>query len=233
MYFRNLVLSAFFIAIISGVLYSLYQAFFITPIIIGSELYEMIEPNMHRALPWSPEDGIERHSWSFAANFLVCFAYAIILLSVMSMTNTMNTLQGLFWGGAAFFSIFAAPALGLPPEIPGMEAAQLENRQIWWIFTVTITAFSFWLISYRGYVLKIVGMVLLAMPHLLGAPAPKNHGFMHTDPEARLALVQLWYDFIIQTSISNALLWVVIGGLSGYLVKNYIYPLDKIAKQDG
>jgi cobalt transporter subunit CbtA len=227
MYFRNLVLSAFFIAITAGLIFSAYQAIFITPIIISSEVYEVAEPAAsHQIEAWAPEDGLERHSWSFATNFLLCFAYALILLSAMTVKTSVNAVKGLFWGGAAYLSIFAAPALGLPPEIPGMEAAYLEGRQAWWLFTVILTALALWLIAFQSPLNKGLGVVLILIPHIIGAPQPEIHGFVNTDPQAIEALTMLWHDFILHTSVANALLWLVIGGLSGCLVKKYIYPID-------
>ena len=230
MYFRNLVLSAFAIAIIAGVMLSVYQAFFITPIIVSSEVYEVVEPVTHHQTEegdvWAPEDGIERHSWNFASNFLLCFAYALILLSAMSIKTSVNTIKGVFWGGAVYLTIFVAPALGLPPEIPGMEAAHLEGRQAWWLLTVILTAISLWLIAFQSNVYKVLGVILLIIPHVLGAPQPEMHGFANTDPAAVEALTRLWYDFILQTSIANALLWVIIGALSGYIANKYIYSID-------
>ena len=231
MYFRNLVLSAFVIAIIAGLIFSAYQASFITPLILNSEVYEVLETGSQHDLAWAPEDGVERHSWSFATNFLLCFAYALILLSAMTVKTSVNAVKGLFWGGAAYLTIFAAPALGLPPEIPGMEAAYLEGRQTWWLVTVILTALSLWLIAFHSIINKAIGVVLILVPHLLGAPQPEIHGFVNTDPEAVVALTQLWHDFILQTSIANALLWLVIGGLSGFFVGRYIYPIDAIEQQ--
>ena len=231
MYFRTLVLSAFFIAIVAGLVFSAYQALIITPIIVNSEVYEVAEPvsNQPEVIEaWVPEDGLERHSWSFATNFLLCFAYALILLSAMTIKSSVNTIKGLFWGGAAYLSIFVAPALGLPPEIPGMEAAHLEGRQAWWIFTVIITLLALWLIAFQSPINKVIGIVLIVIPHIIGAPQPEIHGFANTDVKVIEALTPLWHDFILQTSIANALLWFVIGGLSGYLVKKYIYPINVI-----
>jgi len=229
MYFRNLVLSAFFIAIVVGGIFSAYQAIFITPIIVSSEIYEVAEPMTNHAETeaWAPEDGLERHSWSFATNFLLCFAYALILMSVMTTKPSINAVKGLAWGGAAYITIFAAPAVGLLPEIPGMEAAYLEGRQAWWIFTVIVTALSCWLIAFHSVVNKTIGIVLILIPHLLGAPQPETHGFVNTDPQAIEALNQLWHQFIIHTSIANALLWLLIGGIAGYLVKKFIYSIDE------
>ncbi len=226
MYFRNLVLSAFIIAISVGAIFSIYQAVFITPIIVDSEVYEVIETTTNQVAAWAPEDGIERETWSFVTNFLLCFAYALILLSAMATQTSVTVVKGLFWGGAAYLSVFVAPALGLPPEIPGMEAAYLEGRQGWWLLTVVLTVIALWLIAFHSAMNKIIGVLLLLIPHFIGAPQPEIDGFINTDPQAIEALTQLWHKFIIQTSLANALLWLLIGGSSGYLVEKFIYSID-------
>lgn len=229
MYFRTLVLSAFAIAVFTGALISLYQAYFITPIILGSEVFEVTEAIGHQQIEeveaWVPADGVERNSWNFTSNFLLCFAYALILLSVMSTKTSTNTVKGIFWGAAAYLTIFAAPALGLPPEIPGMEASQLEGRQAWWLLTVILTAISLWMIVFQNNMYKVVGIILLILPHLLGAPQPELHGFANSDPQAVAELTQLWHDFVLQTTIANALLWVIIGSSAGFFTKKYIHPI--------
>lgn len=232
MYFRNLVLSAFSIAVVAGIFFSTYQAIFITPIIVSSEVYEVLEPSAaHQVEAWAPEDGLERHSWSFATNILLCFAYALILLSAMTLSNSMTAVKGLFWGGAVYLSLFVAPALGLPPEIPGMEAAYLEGRQTWWILTVILTAIGLWLIAFQSPLNKGIGVIMIIIPHLIGAPQPEIHGFVNQDPKAIEALTQLWHEFIIQTSIANALLWLMVGGLSGYFFTKYIATIGDISQE--
>jgi len=227
MYFRNLVLSAVTIAIVAGLFLSLYQYFFITPIIIASEVYEVIEPMMSYTVEaWSPEEGLERTSFSFMANFLISFGYALLLLTMMATKDSMKLAQGFMWGIAAYLSIFVAPALGLAPEIPGMEAAYLEGRQTWWLLTVFLTALGLWSIAYQAFILKGMGGLLLIIPHLIGAPQPETHGFVNTDPEAINALTHLWHDFILQTSIVNGLLWLIIGVLSAFFSLKFIYPLN-------
>ena len=229
MYFRNLVLSAFAIAIVAGFVFSAYQAFFITPLILTSELYEVSEPlASHQIEAWAPADGMERNSWSLATNFLLCFAYALILMSVMTVSSSISFVKGLFWGGAAYLTVFAAPALGLPPEIPGMEEAYLEGRQAWWILTVILTALALWLIAFQSTLNKVIGLILILVPHIVGAPQAEIHGFINSDPKAVEALTLLWHDFILQTSIANALLWLVIGGLSAYSIKRFINPIDAL-----
>ena len=192
MYFRNIIFSAAVISLIAGLFLSLYQHFLITPIILASEVYEIIEPATEGTMePWSPEDGIERTSFSFMANFLVCFAYSLLLLSAMAFRTSINLAQGFFWGIAAYSSVFVAPALGLLPEIPGMEAAHLEGRQTWWLFTVFSTATGLWFIAFKPVAFKAIGGILLFMPHLTGAPQAEKHGFVNTDPEAVNALTNL------------------------------------------
>ncbi len=227
MYFKNLVLSAFTIALVAGLFLSLYQHFFITPIIVASEVYEVIEPAVENEVEsWAPDDGVERSSFSFGANFLVCFAYALLLLSAMATRSSMKITQGLLWGLAAYFSVFVAPSLGLSPEIPGMEAAHLEGRQVWWLLTILITMISLWLIAFNKPLFKGFGVILLLIPHLIGAPQPEIHGFVNSNPEAVQALTLLWHDFILQTHLANGFLWLIIGALSAYLTVKFILPLN-------
>ena len=229
MYFRNLVFSAFAIAIVAGLFLSIYQEFLITPIILDSEVYEIAEPagaHADAVEAWSPADGMERSGFSLVSNLLVCFAYALLLLSAMAVKSSLKVRQGIFWGGSAYLSIFAAPALGLPPEIPGMEAAYLEGRQAWWLLAVLFTAMGLWLIAFSKMTFKGLGVVMLVIPHLIGAPQPEFHGFANTDPQAVSALTALWHNFIIQTSLANALLWLIIGMLSAFLTAKFIHPLD-------
>lgn len=227
MYFRNLVLSAIAIAIVASSFLNLYQYFFITPIILASEIYEVIEPTATNTVEvWSPEEGLERSSFSFIANFLVCFGYALLLLTAMATKDSMKLVQGFIWGIAAYLSVFVAPALGLTPEIPGMEAAHLEGRQIWWLLTVLLTALGLWTIAYQAIIFKGLGVLMLLIPHLIGAPQPESHGFVNTDPEAINALTTLWHEFILQTSVANGLLWLIIGLLSALFSIKFIYPLN-------
>ena len=142
------------------------------------------------------------------------------------MRESIKIPQGFFWGFAAYLSVFVAPALGLPPEIPGMEAAHLEGRQTWWLVTVLSTAVALWLIAFKPNMFKGIGILLIITPHLIGAPQPEVHGFANTNPEAVSELTRLWHTFIVQTSLANGLLWLIIGGLAAFLTDKFIHPLD-------
>src|ERR1700745_2045609 len=53
--------------------------------------------------------------------------------------GTVTWRTGLFWGLAGFATFTLAPGLGLPPELPGTEAAPLLQRQLWWVTTAAAT----------------------------------------------------------------------------------------------
>ncbi len=226
MYFKNILLCSFITALFASFLFSLYLEFNVTPIILAAETYEISETSPGTVSSWTPEDGPERSLLTFSANFLTAFAYALLLFSAITFRNTIFPAQGLLWGIAGYLSFFVAPALGLPPEIPGMEAAQLAHRQVWWLYTVFVTMTGLWLLVFGKPWKKAVSVVLLISPHLFGAPQPTIHGFSHPDTLAVEKLTELWHQFIIQTSIANALLWLIMGLASAILAARFIIPSD-------
>ena len=67
--------------------------------------------------------------------------FGLALLGAMSLAGvSINARTGLAFGIAGFISVSLAPALGLPPEIPGSGVAALGVRQAWWFFAVASTA---------------------------------------------------------------------------------------------
>lgn len=87
--------------------------------------------------------------------------------------------QGLLWGIAGFVSVQLAPAMGLAPELPGNAAADITARQVWWLSTVLATGAGLGLIGLgRGLLPAIIGALLIALPHVVGAPVlGAFHGF--------------------------------------------------------
>lgn len=117
----------------------------------------------------------ERNSWTAVFSGLVYIAYAMILVAGFGLArvfgHAITARDGLLWGIAGFAAFQLAPAMGLPPELPGTSAADLGARQVWWWGTVLATATALGLIGYgRGVLPLIAAAVLLAAPHLIGAP---------------------------------------------------------------
>ena len=73
-----------------------------------------------------------------------------------------------------------------------------------WLVTATLSAIGVVLIGLtRGWGWKAAAAVLIAIPHLIGAPHPEtSHG---------LAPAELVRTFIVATAIANAVFWVVLG----------------------
>ncbi len=236
MYFRQIFLIACLSSLVASLGFSLYQWYLVNPIIFAAELYELAQPldlaisehALEQTEPWAPDDGLERSLYTLLANFLMCLAYSLLLSCAMVFRGTSSTLKGLAWGIAAYLSVFVAPGLGLPPEIPGMQAADLDQRQNWWLLTVSLTGVGLAVIAFSPRYYKGAGLILMLLPHLIGAPTSALHGFSHPDPQAVATLTELWHQFILQTSIANALLWFIIGSSTGFLCHRFIDPVPPL-----
>ena len=124
--------------------------------------------------------------------------------------HSVDLKRGLLWGAAGFAVFSAAPAMGLPPELPGMQAADLEMRQLWWFATAAATAAGLgFAVFARPVVAKVLGIVLIVLPHVFGAPAHEGAGGL-VPPE-------LAAQFVTASLVTSALFWLVAGGAAGWL----------------
>ena len=91
------------------------------------------------AEPWSPADGAERTFWTWVANVLHALSMALLVLAVMGVwvwqrgAGRSPLRLAVAVAAAGWLSLYQWPALGLPAEIPGMDAARLGSRQGWWL----------------------------------------------------------------------------------------------------
>lgn len=164
----------------------------------------------HHHDDWKPENGVERTAYSVVANITIGVAFGLLLAAAFSLRGARKVgwRAGLLWGAAGYLVFFAAPSLGLPPEVPGTAAAPLAARQGWWIATATSTAAALYLLAFvRSRPLKALAIALLVAPHLVGAPQP--------EVEASAAPVELAHAFIYATALSNAFFWLLLGALAG------------------
>ena len=172
------------------------------------------EEHHHDPDAWSPEDGWQRTLSTASANLLMGAGYALLLVGLYHFRAPTSAMAGLAWGAAGFVSLFAAPALGLHPELPGTASADLLDRQTWWLGTVLATAAGIGLCVFsRVWVLKGFGMALLVMPHVVGAPQPVVH--------AALAPVELQHQFFLASAIANAVFWLLLGWISSVLFRHF------------
>jgi cobalt transporter subunit CbtA len=226
--FRSIVFSAALAGLIVGVVISIAQFFGTVPLIQQSEVYERkAAPAAHahasaaqdqaknqdkghsHESEWEPEEGLQRNAFTVGANILTAIGFALLLTGVYAIRGRQVTWQvtwreGLLWGLAGFVVFTAAPGLGLPPELPGMPVAPLTARQTWWIATAAATAGGLCLLAFRAAPwAAIVGLVLIALPHLIGAPlAPEAH----SDVPAALS-----HRFIVVVTLTSLLFWALLG----------------------
>jgi cobalt transporter subunit CbtA len=210
--FNKIFLAALLAGGISGLVLAVVQNFTVVPIVLEAETYE--SSGGHHAVgdsveAWSPEDGSERTFYTAMNSVIVGIGFGLLLTACYTIRQAVTLRSGIWWGLAGFAAFHLAPALGLPPELPGDAAADLGVRQVWWVLTVIATAVGLWIIVFQPvrYV-KLAGVALIVLPHLFGAPQPEIHG--------GLAPEDLRSTFILTSLISNAIFWVVLGTLSAY-----------------
>ena len=103
-----------------------------------------------------------------------------------------------------------------------MEAAAIGGRQSWWVLAVVGTAAGIASLLFLTGFAKLLAIVFLAAPWLVGAPEPLVHGFLHPDAEAVASLESLQAQFIYATAITNGLFWITLGGLASYAAARFI-----------
>jgi cobalt transporter subunit CbtA len=120
--------------------------------------------------------GMSRFSGTLVANLVTGAGFGLLLAGISLLAGRPLTLQtGLTWGALGWLAVHMLPALGLPPELPGFPAGNLPARQNWWLATTVLSGIGLGLMALRRESLaKIGGLVLIALPHLYGAPQPSD-----------------------------------------------------------
>lgn len=224
---RRILLIALLAGAAGGLVASALQVTRLTPLILAAETYETAAltehahggvPHTHNGPEWKPSEGGERLAFTVLFNLLAGFGFALLLNAGLTLRRASghgpDIATGIAWGLAGFASFALAPALGLPPELPGMPAAELLDRQIWWIGTAGATAAGIALLAAAGSGARrglkaVLGAILIAAPHVIGAP--------EAAAETSAVPASLAVRFAVGSLATAALFWVVLGGLSGWL----------------
>jgi cobalt transporter subunit CbtA len=162
----------------------------------------------HHETAWAPKDGWERIGFTGAANILTSIGFALLLGGIYALRHPVVTWhEGLLWGLGAFVTFTIAPGLGLPPELPGVPAAPLEPRQIWWVATALATASGLGLVFLkRSLWASVLGLILIALPHLIGAPQFEE---VRTNIPAALS-----HQFVVAVTLTSLLFWALLGSVT-------------------
>ncbi len=128
----------------------------------------------HDHAEWKPQDGLQRTLFTGAVTIATAIGFAGLLLAgVIAAGDSIDQRGALIWGACGFLALGLAPAMGLAPELPGAASAALEQRQLWWLWTAVATAAGLFLfLRFEQPLLKLVAVVLILLPHVVGAPHP-------------------------------------------------------------
>lgn len=224
--------------LLAGVLATVAQQARVVPLILEAEKYETAPAAAHEhssALDlglFTPaqahehaaegEDdagmlfGVDRLTGTLMANLVTGTGFALILMAASLVSGRSVTLaNGAIWGVLGWLVFQMAPALGLPPELPGFPAGDLMARQIWWIGCALATAGALALFLLRGEVwAKALGVVLMLAPHAIGAPQPED---ISTSVPALLAA-----EYASAALATGLFFWVMIGLGIGALNQRYV-----------
>jgi len=223
--FRWIVFSAVIAGGVVGLAVTAVQSLGTVPLILKAEVYERAaeasaakahdsaehahhdHAHDHQDEGWTPRDGLERTAYTAAANILTAIGFALVLAGIFAVRGPADWYDGLLWGLAGFVVFTIAPGLGLPPTLPGVPAADLAARQIWWIATAASTAGGLALLFFtRSPLPATIAVCLLALPHVIGAPQPAD---AHTEVPAALAR-----QFIAAVTFTSLVFWSLFGSLT-------------------
>ena len=214
--FRNLMVAVFGSGALAGLALFAIQYLTVVPLIKAAETYEAAGHETqsgasHEDEGWQPAEGRERTSFTALTTVLTSIGFAAMLFGVMALGGkTINTRQGALWGLMAFACFSLAPALGLPPQPPGVAVADLHERQLWWAGTVIATAVGLWLVAgqRRSWLLRACGALCLLLPHLIGAPVATGQSDVPAELVRR---------FTIASVATIGIFWLLVGTLGGLI----------------
>lgn len=216
--YSKFLISAIFGGAAAGLAAGLLQLVFVQPVLLHAELYETgtlvhFGGTSNSAHPDLPGFDAVRDGLSLIFTMLTYTGYALIMVAAMGFAEDrgaqIDGRWGILWGIAGFVAFHLAPGFTLAPEVPGVAAADVTARQIWWFATVTAAAIALWLLAFgENWVMWGAAIILLMAPHLLGAPEPDSFaGPVPTEIGALFAARALGVGLAA---------WVLLGCFAGY-----------------
>jgi cobalt transporter subunit CbtA len=239
----RILLAAIVAGLLSGVLMTGAQQLKVTPLILHAEQFEnggeavehsAIDPFQglsQLAVHLSPVSkayahgdaveetgilfGLDRFGGTLMANLVTGAGFGLLLVAASLMTGVAISLKnGVLWGAAGWLAFQFLPAIGLPPELPGFPAADLYDRQAWWMAAVGLSAVGLYFLVLRPEAwAKALGVIIVAAPHIYGAPQPTD---ISSDVPALLGA-----EFAVAALATTAFFWVVLGLLLGGAMDRY------------
>ena len=215
--FRQLMWVALLSGALAGLVLFAVRHWTVEPLIEEAEAYETAARQSHPDIPagrdegWQPTSRFQRNLFTALATILSGIGFAAVLFGIVALAGTPLTVgRGALWGLAGFACFVLAPAIGLPPQPPGVAVADLTARQLWWVLTVVATATGFWFLAdrKRNWLFRIGGVACILLPHLIGAPVATGQNFVPAG---------LIRQFTIASVATSALFWLLLGTAGGFV----------------
>lgn len=231
---KKLVASGMIAGVAAGLIATLLQLALVVPLILQAELYEngtlthvaQAAPGTHAepdSAAQSPQEvapeatesagfDLERNALTLLSNIAAFGGFGLLLVAAFGLAQgqsiAVSARMGALWGLGGFAAFHLAAGAGLPPELPGNFAADLQARQIWWVSAALLSAAGIYTLAYMRGVLGIaLGALLIALPHLYGAPHPQDYGGVV--PPELMAL------YVARSYAVGAVAWLVLGAVAG------------------
>ncbi len=185
--------------LLAGLIVAALQHVTTTPLILKAETYEaalrIVAPTLAPAAfagdakivlahnhgaatgehaEWKPQSGLQRTLFTSVVTIATAIGFAALLLAGMiAAGDAINDRRALIWAACGFLAFGLVPASGLAPELPGSAAADLAQRQIWWVATALVTAGGlFVFLRMEPSWLRALAVLAMLAPHIIGAPHP-------------------------------------------------------------
>ena len=235
----RLLLAALAAGLIAGMAMTPAQYVKTIPLIMQAEAYENGEAGHHHgaADAGAAEDaetaghshGAEAHGAdgsmlgfgrlgdTILANLVAGAGFALMLAAVALLAGLEfpagrdGVVRGVLLGTAAWFCVQLAPAMSLPPAVPGFPYADLGDRQAWWMIAVLASAIGVWCLTMRPeWLVKVLGVVIIVAPHVWGSPVPED---LSSEVPAYIASA-----YAAASLATTLFFWLLLGGLLGFFL---------------
>lgn len=211
--FQKIAVSALIAGFGAGIVAALMQFVFVQPLLLHAELFENdATTSLDMVTVARGSLDLTREGLNIVFSALIYTGYAFMLLAAMVWAEDrgqpISPRTGLLWGAAGFITMHLAPAFGVAPDMPGLNGADVETRQIWWFGAAACTGIGLWLIAFgRNWAMWGAAIILLAAPHIIGAPLP--------DALTQVAPPELAAAFAARTLGTALVVWSTLGLLLG------------------
>ncbi len=216
---RRTLLAGIVAGLIAGLAGFLVQSVAVTPLIQQAETHEAAaraqaalaeSPGGVAITVHAPPHPVTRHAVSLLAALSTGAGFGLLLAGAVAIAGRRpGPLEGVVWGAAGFASFALAPALVLPPHLPGMAEGDLVARQLWWLASAATMGGGLALAAFaRPAWLRAAAALPIVLTFLLPGPsAPPASGAALAAPLPP----GLVAGFVSASLAALALFWAVLG----------------------